>query len=424
MKSTNTFYNEFDLQTLKPRKIIDKDYRTPFQIDRDRIIYSSAFRRLQSKTQVFLSGEYDFYRTRLTHSLEVAQIAKAIGQFLFQTSCELTNEFYIDLDLIEAISLTHDIGHPPFAHTGEKILQEIMEDGAGGFEGNAQSLRIITELIYSASHGRLGMAPSRAFLDGIMKYKVLFNEPQNLRGKYLLDNQKKYLAYVYNTSSNSIPEYSLRTQSLECQIMDWADNTAYSINDLIDGYKAGFISVEKLNNWESLNSSDLEEDESRILSELKSNLVIEWKFEKFMARQIGRFIQAVELNKTTNVLSEKSSRYAFNLIIDPIVEKTYKLYKKIAIDLIFSHPAIQQLEFKGKQIVRKIFETLKKEYFGKSNPHIILPPLVHKQLIKEKDENEKVRIICDHIAGMSDAFVIKTYKRLFDPDFGSIVDLV
>ncbi|MCK5077794.1 MAG: HD domain-containing protein, partial [Calditrichia bacterium] len=120
----NTFYNDFDIKTIEPRKMSENDYRTVFQIDRDRIIYSSAFRRLQSKTQVFLSGEYDFYRTRLTHSLEVAQIAKAIGQFLFQSSSELNSEFYIDLDLIEAIALTHDIGHPPFGHTGEKVLQE------------------------------------------------------------------------------------------------------------------------------------------------------------------------------------------------------------------------------------------------------------------------------------------------------------
>lgn len=420
----NTFYNDFDIKTIEPRKMSENDYRTVFQIDRDRIIYSSAFRRLQSKTQVFLSGEYDFYRTRLTHSLEVAQIAKAIGQFLFQSSSELNSEFYIDLDLIEAIALTHDIGHPPFGHTGEKVLQEIMEEGKGGFEGNAQSLRIISDLIYSSNSGRMGMAPTRAFLDGIMKYKVLYSEPENIKKKYLLDDQNRYLAFIYNTTRNKIPVLYKRTQSIECQIMEWADNSAYSINDLIDGYKAGFISVEKLNKWLSVTNFKLSKEDEQNFVILKKNLETEWQFEKFMARQIGRFVQAVKLEKATNYMSEISNRYTYNLDINLEMENTYRLYKKIAIELIFNHPAIQQLEFKGKQIIRKIFRALQEEYFSKKTPHIILPPLVHQQLLAEKNKIKKYRIICDHISGMSDAFVIKTYKRLFDPDFGSIVDLV
>jgi len=123
-------------------------------------------------------------------------------------------------------------------------------------------------------------------------------------------------------------------------------------------------------------------------------------------------------------MSKLSNRYAYNLKINPEMENTYKLYKKIAVELIFNHPSVQQLEFKGKQIVRKIFNALEEEYCSGKPPHMILPPLVHHQLIAEEKQNKKYRIICDHIAGMSDSFVIKTYKRLFDPDFGSIVDLV
>ena len=128
----NQFYNQFDIT---PRYGTENDrpddYRTPFQIDRDRIIYTPAFRKLQSKTQVFLSGEYDFYRTRLTHSLEVAQIGRSICNRLKRTSDYLNDDHYIDPDLVEASCLSHDLGHPPFGHAGEEILNSKMLDFGG-----------------------------------------------------------------------------------------------------------------------------------------------------------------------------------------------------------------------------------------------------------------------------------------------------
>src|ERR1700730_16753537 len=167
----NGFYNSFDLESLHPRD--PDDFRSSFQIDRDRIIYSSAFRRLQSKTQVFVSGEFDFYRTRLTHSLEVAQIGRSICSFLNQTSPLLAADFWIDPELVEAICLAHDLGHSPFGHAGERALHHLMRS-LGGFEGNAQSLRLISETIYSGTQGRRGMNPTRALIDGIQNYKSLF----------------------------------------------------------------------------------------------------------------------------------------------------------------------------------------------------------------------------------------------------------
>ena len=164
----NQFYNDFDIA---PRKEEENDrpddYRSPFQIDRDRIIYTPSFRRLQSKTQVFLSGEYDFYRTRLTHSLEVAQIGRSICNRLKKRSTTLSDEYFIDPDLVEAACLSHDLGHPPFGHAGERVLHSIMQN-QGGFEGNAQTLRQLTETIY----GHRGMNPTRAFLDSTLKYKT------------------------------------------------------------------------------------------------------------------------------------------------------------------------------------------------------------------------------------------------------------
>ena len=138
---TNLFYQPFDSETFgAPRKT---DYRNAFQIDRDRIIHAHAFRKLQSKTQVFLSGEYDFYRTRLTHSMEVAQIGRSICHYLRTLGSPLNEDFHIDSDLVEAVCLAHDLGHPPFGHSGERTLQELMQPW-GGFEGNAQTLHLLT----------------------------------------------------------------------------------------------------------------------------------------------------------------------------------------------------------------------------------------------------------------------------------------
>jgi len=122
----NRFYTSFDLERMRPSKGVD-EYRSSFQIDRDRVLYTPTFRKLQSKTQVFWSGEYDFYRTRLTHSLEVAQIGRSICSYLNQTSGLLGEDFFIDSDLVEAICLSHDLGHPPFGHAGEKTLNSLME---------------------------------------------------------------------------------------------------------------------------------------------------------------------------------------------------------------------------------------------------------------------------------------------------------
>jgi dGTPase len=194
----NTFYNEWDRERMSGNTDAG-DYRSTFQIDRDRVLHTPTFRRLQNKTQVFWSGEYDFYRTRLTHSLEVAQIGRAICHWLqSQKDGPLEPEYFIDPDLVEAACLSHDLGHPPFGHAGERTLNFLMSDH-GGFEGNAQTLRILTERIFSAK--RSGMDPSRAFLDSILKYKSLWSELKTNSGTapknhFLYDNQHAILDWA------------------------------------------------------------------------------------------------------------------------------------------------------------------------------------------------------------------------------------
>ena len=201
------------------------DERSPFERDRSRIIHSAAFRRLQGKTQVFTIGEGDFFRTRLTHSLEVAQIGKGLALRLGA-----------DPDLVEAISLTHDIGHPPFGHAGEDELKELMED-YGGFEANAQNIRILTKLEQkSRKYGGLNL--TRAVVDGQMKYKTPF--PLDKR-KFVYENDLDVVNWASNEARLAISGLDQDAKSFDCEIMDWADEVSYAVHDFEDSIHAQYI---------------------------------------------------------------------------------------------------------------------------------------------------------------------------------------
>ncbi len=418
----NGFYSEFDRTTLYPRD--GTGYRTEFQQDRDRVIYSFAFRRLQAKTQVFLAGEYDFYRTRLTHSIEVAQIGRSICCYLRTLAEPLTNDWYIDPDLVEAVCLAHDIGHPPFGHAGEASLNHLMSTH-GGFEGNAQTLRIVAENLYGGASETKGMDPTRAFLDGVLKYKTLRKEAGNVANKFLYDEQEPYRAIVFDDAeipSQLMPGGKLnKFRSIECQIMDWADDIAYSVNDLLDAIRAGFISRTNLREWAE--TLEKEEDQQQLRDLLDS--IDRGTFEEKLNKEIGQFIQAVELVEAENFMSNKTHRYAFDLSVDREMRAQSDFYKKVATCLVFKSPEVGQLEYKANHMLEGIFNALQEVYINKTNHRYTLLPLdLHTQAISLPNKDEAARLICDYIAGMSDDFATRTYRRLFDPEFGSIADLV
>jgi dGTPase len=197
-KMSDDFYGDFDRACLPDafNRERTSDYRSVFHQDRDRVMFTTAFRRLQAKTQVFQAGEYDFYRTRLTHSLEVANIAKSIAVWLRRSEPAAA----VDPDLVEAVCLAHDIGHPPFGHAGERVLNALMED-YGGFEGNAQTLRILTRTIFSGSPGRRGMSPTRALLDGVLKYKRLHRDRKGDANHFIYDDQEPILEFCRTSST-------------------------------------------------------------------------------------------------------------------------------------------------------------------------------------------------------------------------------
>lgn len=423
MFSTNTFYSAFDTACLDEQR--KDDYRTPFEQDRDRIIHTSAFRRLQAKTQVFLSGEYDFYRTRLTHSLEVAQIGRAICTYLQRTSPLLSPEHHIDPHLVEAVCLSHDLGHPPFGHAGERTLNQLMRNH-GGFEGNAQTLRMLTETVYSERGERKGMSPTRAFVDGVLKYKTLYAELPDPVNHYVYDDQRRFLEFVFDGFDvvAALPAGKTRDafRSIECQVMDWADDVAYSLNDVVDGIHSGFITMERIERWAA--GQSLGADHQRSLERLFAAMK-EGYAERSMSAKIGKYITACTLRETENPMSARTNRYRYELVIDPAARTESKLFKRMALDLVFLSPQLNQVEKKGDFMLRRIFESFRENYINKERFEMHLLPASYEQgILASPDASHRVRLICDYIAGMTDGFAIRTYKRLFDPDFGSLADLV
>ena len=218
-------YTAHDEERLYPEEEKVADDREAFERDRGRIIHSAAFRRLQGKTQVFGVRYGDFFRTRLTHSLEVAQIGKALAVRLGA-----------DPTLVEAICLAHDIGHPPFGHYGEQVLRTRMAEH-GNFEANAQNLRVLTQLEVKSDR-YTGLNLTRSVLDGLLKYKAIHGSRPGLR-KSCYAEDAPLLEWVCEHGS-------LEERSFECQIMNWADDVAYSAHDLEDGIHVGMITVHHL----------------------------------------------------------------------------------------------------------------------------------------------------------------------------------
>ena len=426
----NRFYGAFDTERFSGNQDAG-DFRTPFQIDRDRVLHTPSFRRLQNKTQVFWSGEYDFYRTRLTHSLEVAQIGRSICHWLKSPGGLLAEDFYIDPDLVEAACLSHDLGHPPFGHAGERTLNHLMAPH-GGFEGNAQTLRLLTERIFSAR--RSGMDPSRAFLDAVLKYKSLWTELKTARGKppehhFLYDFQHSWLDWAMggNDFPAEFPPGEARdsVKSIECQIMDWADDTAYSLNDLADSVRAGFLRMERIEAWAEKNGEAT--GEGTPLGELIT-AIRKRRVDPFVGSRIGRYIRSTELVPDSNFLSGATHRYRFRLVIDPVVKAESKLFKKLAFENVFLSPQLKQLEHKGNHLLHGLWDVLEKRYVTggaiDGQDFQLLPEDAASEISQAETVEKKARLVCDFLAGMTDGYAARMYKRLFTPDFGSIGDLI
>jgi dGTPase len=287
----NRFYSDADCRFVKFRGLkVDwtnfvrdnwnksNAHRTPFQRDLDRLVFSGPFRRLQGKTQVRRTGPKCYSRTRLSHSMEVARIAHSLVNRLYFLTLPKPESF-VDLDLVEFACYAHDIGNPPFGHAGERELNACM-GYHGGFEGNAQSLRIITEIGWSrrakTNPTRIGIEPTQAAVESILKNQELHHDkkgPPKQRSKFLYDYQGQLIETLSIANS----------QSLECQIMDIADDIANALIDYADGIRAGIINEDTLN--EQKNAGYLDKS---IMNRLRRTL----KYDSKMGMQSGRLENA------------------------------------------------------------------------------------------------------------------------------------
>ncbi len=347
-----------------------RDDRPAFERDRDRIIHSAAFRRLEYKTQVFVNHEGDYYRTRLTHSLEVAQIGKAIARRL-----------KLNEELTEALALAHDLGHTPFGHTGEDVLNRLME-GNGGFEHNLQSLRVVDEL-EERYPGFNGLNLSWETREGIIKHSSSYDRPADTIAEFL---------------PGTVP-------TIEAQIINYADEIAYNNHDIDDGLKSGLITpaqLDKVELWVEVGETveakypgiDHGRKKHQAISALIGLLIkdlTETTMENISTLAIGSMDDLRRVNRQVVCFS-------------PRVAEKSRFLKKFLMENLYRHYKVERMRVKAERYLSELFET-----------YIKHPTLLPRKYQKKMDDIGRERVVCDYIAGMTDRFALDEFKRLFEP---------
>lgn len=347
-----------------------RDNRPAFERDRDRIIHCAAFRRLEYKTQVFVNHEGDYYRTRLTHSLEVAQIGRAIARKL-----------HLNEELTEALALAHDLGHTPFGHTGEEVLNRLMQ-GYGGFEHNLQSFRVVDEL-EERYPGFNGLNLTWELREGIIKHASPYDAPTETMAEFL---------------PGVVP-------SIEAQIINYADEIAYNNHDIDDGLKSGYITLELLEMvdlWREVSAAVRHKypsiDDKRLVLQTVSALI---------GLLIGDLCDTIFKNIEELSISSQDDLRRLNRSVahfsNDITTRNIEL-KRFLFQNLYRHHKVDKMRVKAEIFIVRLFET----YIRYPN---LLPP-------KYQSRFERFglqRVVCDYIAGMTDRFALDEYKRLFEP---------
>ena len=375
LKELATYAVQIDESQGRVYKEVQADYRNEFQRDRDRIIHSSAFRRLEYKTQVFVNHEGDMFRTRLTHSIEVAQIGRTIARAL-----------NVNEDLTEAICLAHDLGHTPFGHAGQDALNNCMKD-FGGFEHNLQSLRIVDSLEIRYPNFQ-GLNLTFETREGILKHCSRNNALElGKLGERFIKNNKP---------------------SIEAQIANIADEIAYNNHDIDDGLRADLLNInllresqlfenkykEVIEKWRALSARQIRHEVvRRMINYIVSDLIE--NSERLIQINNPKDVDAVRNSKSTLIKMSKSA------------EKKHNDLKKILRKKLYKHEQVKIMTLQAEKTVHYLFDTYMK------NP-IFLTNEIQMKITKDRDMKRKARIIADYIAGMTDRFAISEYQRIND----------
>ncbi|MDO4698604.1 MAG: anti-phage deoxyguanosine triphosphatase [Pasteurellaceae bacterium] len=422
------------------------DHRSPFQRDRGRILHSEAFRCLQAKTQIHAVGEDDFYRTRLTHSLEVAQIGNSLRAKLASDNKALQGDLFVEKSaklsdytallpsrsLIESLCFAHDLGHPPFGHGGEMALNYKMQ-GFGGFEGNAQSFRIMTQL--EPYTEKAGMNLTRRTLLGVIKYptfldqtlptspkpipndrfinlhdlktnKGLFRDDQVFFDWVLepLSAKDKQLFCTVVPSENPQLPHKTRYKSLDCSIMELADDIAYGVHDLEDAIVGGMVTPQTWQNAEHA----LQQCESpwlrTMLPIINAKLFSPHRYER--KDVIGALVNYFATNVQWQEVGEfDEPLLRFNATLPADVRAVLDVLKTFVYDYVICDVKTQRVEYKGQRILMDLFDMLS------CDPARLLPKGVAARW-KATDTAKRPRVICDYLASMSDGQAFKLYQSL------------
>lgn len=347
----------------------EPDFRTLFQRDRERILHTTAFRRLEYKTQVFIIHEGDYYRTRLTHSLEVAQLGRSVARSLGANQ-----------DLVETICLAHDLGHPPFGHSGETILADLMKDH-GGFNHNRHSVRIVTQL-ENRYPDFPGLNLTWEVIEGMVKHET-----------------------DYDVSDASDYDPQLRGH-LEAQIANAADEMAYTSHDLDDGLRSGMITPAQLEGiaiWEIVNES-IGRRKTDTIDDLARHQIIR----RLIGFEVTDLIQSVDryLRKSNVKSSLALQQLPFNVVgFSEDMHRRNRELKDFLFANLYRHYRVVRMANKAEKIVADLFKA-----------YIDTPTMLPEPAQALIEERGLERTVCDYIAGMTDRFAIDEHKRLFDPD--------
>lgn len=345
------------------------DPRPVFERDRDRIIHCAAFRRLEYKTQVFLNHEGDYYRTRLTHSLEVAQIGKAIARRL-----------RLNEDLTEALALAHDLGHTPFGHTGEEVLNQLMQ-GYGGFEHNYQSFRVVDQLEerYPAFDG---LNLSWEVREGILKHSSPHDLPTTILDEFL---------------PATVP-------SIEAQLINYADEIAYNNHDIDDGLKSGYLTLELLKEvdlWQRMSGKVRERypgiDDKRLVARTVSALI------GMQLTDICETTRDNLLNYGINSLDDLRRVNRVVVHFSPQVEQENMALKKFLKEKLYRHYKVDKMRVKAEHVLSRLFDA-----------YVRRPNLLSPKYRRRIELNGVERTVADYLAGMTDRYALDDYKALFE----------
>ncbi len=366
--------------------------RTEYQRDRDRIIHSTAFRRLAHKTQVFVPHEGDHYRTRLTHTIEVGQIARAIARSL-----------RLDEDLAEALALAHDLGHTPFGHTGEDALEEVMEP-YGGFDHNAQALRIVTRLEKRyADYDGLNLAWET--LEGLVKHNGPLLQPD---GAPIPKYAARGLPVAILEFNGRLPLDLGSFASAEAQAAAIADDVAYNAHDIDDGLRAGLFAIENLRAVDFVGDLVREIDArhpglepGRFVHELGRRLIT--RFVEDAIREGGERLAEAAPQSAADVRAQDRPLVTFSAPM----QAADKAIKGFLYPHMYRHPRVMKVRVQAAEVVRRLTRAFLAE------PALMPGEWALEAQAMKGDERRVARLICDYIAGMTDRFALAEHQRLF-----------